>query len=225
MFRLVLAILFLFTIEQSQAQAEVFPIGDELKAGKIQRSFTFSRKTLDSKRSSKELQIIDTLLQGNCFLAKIKHKSGDYALLRKRGKRFELQYLVFSSFSAKPYFVNDSIDMNRDKRNEVIIYWSATLNAYQGYKTYEGTKTGLLIVDPLKRNLIVSCDLTSCGAGVKEGSSTPEGLCHYQYGLSFMPMSVVVTTYKKMGSAAETKPGIKQYNLKKKKFLLMQALK
>ena len=223
MSRLILALVFILFIGPIYAQVEVFPIGQELKAGKLRRSLSFSQKKLNAKKTSKELQIIDTLLNGNCFLAQINHKAGNYALLRKKGNRFKLLYLAFNGQNAVPYFVNDSLDLNRDKKNEIIIYWSANLNSYSGYTTYEGTKTGLQIVNPAKHKLILSCDLTSCGAGVKVGGKNPEGLCHYQFGLSFMPMAVVVTTFKKIDSASETSPTVNQYNLKKNKFLLMKS--
>jgi hypothetical protein len=226
MSRLILAVIFLLFIDQSYAQVDLFPMGQELKAGKLRRSFSFSQKKLKAKQTSKELQIIDTLLNGNCFLTQIKHKAGNYALLRKKGNRFELLYLAFNPQRAVPYFVNDSVDMNRDKKNEIIIYWSATLNSYSGYKTYEGTKTGLQIVNPEKRQLMLTCDLTSCGAGVKEGGKNPEGLCHYQFGISFMPMAIVVTAYKfEQLSASSGNPKVSQYNLKKNKFTLQADTK
>lgn len=223
--RKVLSLFFLFFLLQSQAQLEEFPRGESLKSSKLHRSLAFSSKKLAAKLSSKELQIVDTLLNGECFIAKTKHKNGDYALLRKRGKKFEVQYLAFGTQNASPYFVNDSLDMNRDKRNEIIIYWSAVLNSYSGYSTYEGTKTGLLILSPIKRRVFLSCDLSSCGAGVPAGNTSPEGLCHYQYALSFMPMSVVVTTFRNSGETALAKPNIKQYNFQKNRFLLMRSTK
>lgn len=226
MSRLILAVVFLLFIGQIYAQVELFPRGQELKAGKLRRSLSFSQNKLNAKKTSKELQIMDTLLNGNCFLVQIKHKAGSYALLRKKRTRYELLYLAFNTQHAVPYFVNDSLDINRDKKNEIIIYWSATLNSYSGYKTYEGTKTGLQIVNPAKRKLLLTCDLTSCGAGVKEAGTNPEGLCHYQFGISFMPMAIVVTTYIfEQMSGNLSNPKVSQYNLSKNTFKLQAANK
>lgn len=222
--RKIISLFFLFYLSQSRAQTEAFPVGEELSKSKLHRSFLFSSKKLDSKLASKELQIIDTLLKGNCFIVKSKHKNGNYALLCKRGHRFELQYLKFSTLSAVPYFVNDSLDMNRDKKNEIIIYWSATVNTYPAFTTYEGTKTGLQIIDISKRKAIAICDLNSCGAGLREGYKVSEGICHYQFGLSFMPMAIVVTAYKvDQLSINSANPQIRQYNLKKNKFQLQSS--
>lgn len=210
---------FIFSI-LVQAQVTNLPEAEVLHSYKCKRSCSFSESKLQKKLVDKKIKMLDTLSNANCFLVEVKHKQGSYAILKKKKNCYQLVYLNFQASDARPYFVNDSIDFNRDKKNEVVLYYTTTLTALPEYSSFNGTKTGLQIININKRRALLNCELTLCGLGVKTSTGTQVGACLYQYSISFMPMRVVVTGYTDKSTFLPLlPPHIVNYNLKRSHFV------
>ena len=192
-----------------------YPNDKQLQHFKLKQSCSFSAGRLQKRLQLNEIKMLDTLSSATCFLVETAHKSGKYAILKKRKNRFKLVYLNFKDLEAKPYFINDSIDFNRDKKSEVIIYYSATVKELAGFSQYNGTKTGILIADIIKHRALVSCNMSLCGMGVNSKDGKQVGACIYQFAMSFMPMRLVITSFTDTASGEPlVPPKIASYVLK-----------